>query len=159
MSQLNIINLEREIAANSQMKSMQNKYMEYKGFRIFITTFNLNSKLPKESLGENWLCVDPNPPDVYAIGFQELDSSREAFIFGETPREEEWLKAVTVSLHIKAEYVKVKSIRLIAMMLVVFVRKELQDSVTDVATCTVGTGILGKMVMLFYKILFSTLIF
>lgn len=31
------------------------------------------------------------------------------------------------------------------MMLVVFVKKELQNFVTDVASCTVGTGLLGKM--------------
>lgn len=71
----------------------------------------------------------------------------------DTPREEEWLKAVTVSLHIKAEYVKVKLIRLIGMMLVVFVKKELQEHVSDVAACTVGTGILGKMVSILFPIL------
>lgn len=78
MSQLN---LEREIAANFQMKAMQNKYMEYKGFRIFVSTYNVNGQFPKVSLGDNWLNSDPNPPDIYAIGFQELDLSREAFIF------------------------------------------------------------------------------
>lgn len=148
MSRLNSVNYEREIAANFQMKSLQNKYMEYKGFRIFISTFNVNGKFPKVSLGDNWLNSDPNPPDIYAIGFQELDLSREAYFFSDTPREEEWLKAVVVSLHIKAEYIKVKLIRLIGMMLVVFVRKELQDCVTDVSACTVGTGILGKMVII-----------
>ena len=41
-----------------------------------------------------------------------------------------------------------KLIRLIGMMLVVFVKKELQEHVSDIAACTVGTGILGKMVCL-----------
>lgn len=83
MSRINnsSINLEREIAANSQMKSLANKYMEHKGFRIFISTFNVNGKFPKESLGDNWLSSDPNPPDIYAIGFQELDLSKEAYLF------------------------------------------------------------------------------
>jgi len=146
MNRINsIINLEREIAANSQMKSLANKYMEYKGFRIFCSTFNVNGKFPKESLGESWLSSDPNPPDIYAIGFQELDLSKEAYLFTDSPREEEWLKAVTFSLHTKAEYVKVRLVRLIGMMLVIFVKKELQEYVSDVSSCTVGTGLLGKM--------------
>jgi phosphatidylinositol-bisphosphatase len=64
----------------------------------------------------------------------------------DTPKEEEWLRAVTLSLHPKANYVKVKLIRLIGMMLVVFVKRDLVEFVTNVSACTVGTGILGKMV-------------
>lgn len=81
MSRINSVNLEREIAANCQMKSLQSKYIDFKKFRIFITTYNVNAKQPSASLGENWLSVDPNPPDIYAIGFQELDLSKEAFLF------------------------------------------------------------------------------
>ncbi|RWS22603.1 Type II inositol-1:4:5-trisphosphate 5-phosphatase-like protein, partial [Leptotrombidium deliense] len=105
----------------------------------------VNGQNASVSLGEYWLACDPNPPDIYAIGFQELDLSKEAFLFNDTPREEEWLQACVHSLHPNAEYAKVKLVRLIGMMLVVFIKKELQEYVTNIGAETVGTGILGKM--------------
>ena len=39
--------------------------------------------------------MDAEPPDVYAIGFQELDLAKEAFVFAESEREAEWTTVVT----------------------------------------------------------------
>ena len=39
--------------------------------------------------------MDEDPPDLYAIGFQELDLSKEAFVFMESEREAEWTLVVT----------------------------------------------------------------
>jgi phosphatidylinositol-bisphosphatase len=44
---------------------------------------------------------------LYAIGFQELDLSKEAYVFSESPKEEEWRKLVSVSLHPGAKYKQV----------------------------------------------------
>lgn len=57
---------------------------------IFIGTWNVNGQPPNGIKLNEWLSYDKTPPDVYAIGFQELDLTKEAFLFNDTPREEEW---------------------------------------------------------------------
>lgn len=62
--------------------------------RIFVGTWNVNGQPASVSLSD-WLTSlgseNSEIPDIYAIGFQELDLSKEAFLFNETPREGEWL--------------------------------------------------------------------
>ena len=38
--------------------------------------------------------VDSEPPDLYAIGFQELDLSKKAFVINESVRERDWTEIV-----------------------------------------------------------------
>lgn len=61
-----------------------------KNYSIFVGTWNLNGQPPTTSL-RPWLSCDSEPPDLYAVGFQEIDLSKEAFLFNDTPREAEWL--------------------------------------------------------------------
>lgn len=137
----------RESVIRAKMTMLEEEYMDLQSFRIFIGTWNVNGQDVSTSLGEHWLACDPSPPDFYAIGFQELDLSKEAFLFNDTPKEEMWYKACKHGLHPKASYELVKLVRLIGMMLIVFVKKELKQFVTEVSAETVGTGILGKMVL------------
>nr|XP_025046006.1 type II inositol 1,4,5-trisphosphate 5-phosphatase isoform X2 [Pelodiscus sinensis] len=79
------------------------------------------------------------------FSFQELDLSKEAFFFNDTPKEEEWFKAVTDSLHPDARYAKVKLIRLVGMMLLLYVKADHALNISEVEAETVGTGIMGRM--------------
>lgn len=141
----------RETNIRLQMALLEEHYTELKNFTIFIGSWNVNGQNCTVSLGEHWLAVDETPPDLYAIGFQELDLSKEAFVINNPTREEEWFQACFAALHPDAKYVKVKLIRLIGMMLIVFVKKELEQYVCNIAAETVGTGILKMVRCLTFK--------
>lgn len=132
-------------AIAAHMNLHEAEYTDSKQMRIFVGSWNVNGQPAFATPVNIWLNCDPFPPDVYAIGFQELDLSKEAFLFNDSIREQEWLHICHASLHPKANYVKLKLIRLVGMMLIVFVKKELEQYVTNVAAVTVGTGLMRKM--------------
>uniref|UniRef100_A0A8D2L759 phosphoinositide 5-phosphatase n=1 Tax=Varanus komodoensis TaxID=61221 RepID=A0A8D2L759_VARKO len=134
----------RESIIRSQLLQKQDLYTHLKNFRFFVGTYNVNGQSPRESL-HPWLSQGPVPPDVYCVGFQELDLSKEAFFFNDTSKEEEWFRAVTESLHPGAKYAKVKLVRLVGILLLLYVRTELAGNVAEVEAETVGTGIMGRM--------------
>ncbi|XP_033013370.1 type II inositol 1,4,5-trisphosphate 5-phosphatase isoform X1 [Lacerta agilis] len=134
----------RDTIIKSQLLQKEDEYTYLQGFKFFVGTYNVNGQSPKETL-QPWLSQDAEPPDIYCVGFQELDLSKEAFFFNDTPKEEEWFKAVTESLHPEAKYAKVKLIRLVGMLMLFYVRTELAVHVSEVEAETVGTGIMGRM--------------
>ncbi|CAI5781866.1 type II inositol 1,4,5-trisphosphate 5-phosphatase isoform X3 [Podarcis lilfordi] len=134
----------RDTIIKSQLLQKEDEYTYLQGFKFFVGTYNVNGQSPKETL-QPWLSHDAEPPDIYCVGFQELDLSKEAFFFNDTPKEEEWFKAVTESLHPEAKYAKVKLIRLVGILMLFYIRTELAVHVSEVEAETVGTGIMGRM--------------
>ncbi|KAM6239671.1 type II inositol 1,4,5-trisphosphate 5-phosphatase [Porphyrio hochstetteri] len=134
----------RDTIVKSQLVQMEDSYTHIQSFRFFVGTYNVNGQSPKESL-QPWLRCDAEPPDIYCVGFQELDLSMEAFLFNDTPKEEEWFKAVTDGLHPGAKYAKVKFVRLVGIMLLLYVKADLAVNISEVEIETVGTGIMGRM--------------
>ena len=76
-SRMNRSTSAQEIA--SQLKAIEARYLKYKGFQIFVTTYNVNKRSPNETdqLGDDWLTMDANSSDIYAIGLQEADLTRD----------------------------------------------------------------------------------
>ncbi|EEB13064.1 Type II inositol-1,4,5-trisphosphate 5-phosphatase precursor, putative [Pediculus humanus corporis] len=140
----------REQIIKHYMTLKANEYTYTQNVKIFIGTWNVNGQPAAVSLSD-WLTTTnpeyPDVPDIYAVGFQELDLSKEAFLFNETPREGEWLEAVSNALqnHKSVTYHKICLVRLVGMMLIVFVQDKHIDHVRNVVSDTVGTGIMGKM--------------
>ncbi|KAK1340181.1 hypothetical protein QTO34_018746 [Cnephaeus nilssonii] len=134
----------RETLVKSHLMQKEEDYTYIQNFRFFVGTYNVNGQSPKECL-QPWLSHGIQAPDVYCVGFQELDLSKEAFFFHDTPKEEEWFKAVSESLHPDAKYAKVKFIRLVGIMLLLYVKQEHAAHISEVEAETVGTGIMGRM--------------
>ncbi|XP_052572516.1 LOW QUALITY PROTEIN: type II inositol 1,4,5-trisphosphate 5-phosphatase [Peromyscus californicus insignis] len=134
----------RDTIVKSHLVQKEEDYTYIQNFRFFVGTYNVNGQSPKECL-RPWLSHSTQAPDVYCVGFQELDLSKEAFFFHDTPKEEEWFKAVSESLHPGAKYAKVKLIRLVGIMLLLYVKQEHAAYISEVEAETVGTGIMGRM--------------
>nr|XP_039261080.1 inositol polyphosphate 5-phosphatase OCRL-like [Styela clava] len=138
----------REQIMQTCMEKRQEEYTIRKPFKIFVGTWNVNGQNPPYEVTD-WLSTDDlvrDPPDIYFIGFQELDLSKEAYVFTESWREDNWIVAVSRSLpHVNVKYHMVKSIRLVGMLLLVFVKTMHVLSIRDVTCHQVGTGLLGRM--------------
>lgn len=134
----------RESHIRHQMTLREDSYTNIHNFTVFAGTWNVNGRSPTVGLAE-WLSVDEEPPDVYGIGFQELDLNTETFLFNNTPKEQEWLNAVLNGIHPKAKYKNVRLVRLVGMMLIILVQEKHFAYVSKVAIDTVGTGIMNKL--------------
>ncbi|XP_063055159.1 type II inositol 1,4,5-trisphosphate 5-phosphatase isoform X2 [Engraulis encrasicolus] len=134
----------RDNLIRCELQKSEASYTNLHNFSFFLGTYNVNGQTPKERLGP-WLSSTPDPPDVYFVGFQELDLSKEAFIFNDTPKESEWINAVIEGLHSDAKYAFVKHVRLVGIMLLCFVKTEHAEHIQEVEAETVGTGIMGRM--------------
>ncbi|TMS10811.1 Type II inositol 1,4,5-trisphosphate 5-phosphatase [Larimichthys crocea] len=134
----------RDNLIRCELLKNEDLYTYLEDFSFFLGTYNVNGQTPKESL-RPWLSCTLNPPDMYCVGFQELDLSKEAFFFNDTPKELEWTKAVSEALHPDAKYALVKLVRLVGIMLIFYVKKQHAEFISDVEAETVGTGIMGRM--------------
>ena len=95
----------RESVVKYQMSTKEDQFTEIQHFTVCCATWNVNGQSPSSSVRE-WLSQCEEPPDLYAIGFQELDLSKEAFLFTESVKEDEWKAVVDASLHPKARYIR-----------------------------------------------------
>ncbi|KTF87983.1 hypothetical protein cypCar_00046791, partial [Cyprinus carpio] len=118
----------RDNLIKCELLKNEDAYTYIKNYSFFLGTYNVNGQNPKESLSP-WLASTATPPDFYLVGFQELDLSKEAFLFNDTPKEPEWMLAVYKGLHPDAKYALA----------------EHAAHISEMEAETVGTGVMGRM--------------
>ena len=70
---------------------MRNIYFLFLAFSIYCATWNVNNKSYCDSPLHLWLASSEEPPDVYAIALQELDTSAKAITFSENRPDVLWM--------------------------------------------------------------------
>lgn len=136
----------RESKFQEELERREDEYMTYLPLNIYIATWNVNGQSPGDVRLNEWLNANEGVPDIYAIGFQELDLSAKAFTVSETKPDPIWIQRIMEGLHPGAVYEVLESVRLVGMQLTVVVRKEVRRHVSRFAVASVGTGALNMMV-------------
>ncbi|KAJ9068326.1 hypothetical protein DSO57_1029940 [Entomophthora muscae] len=136
----------KEEWVQKEMQAREDQFTTYDQMRLFVGTWNVNGKYATQSLSPWLLDGNEEEPDIYVLGFQELDLSAEAFLINDSLREEEWCAAVVQGLGDKADqYTKLISKQLVGMFLVIFIKTCHSEDVSEMATDSAGVGIMGMM--------------
>ena len=121
-----------------QLKLREQEFTHYKDLSVFATTWNVNNKPVSEDLTP-WL--QPHlQPDIYVIGLQEIDTSTEAFLMMETPREAYWINLL--SKHLPG-YSRLISRQLVGLLIVVLIKNSLGPHVSNMQADFKGCGVMG----------------
>ncbi|XP_031641168.1 type II inositol 1,4,5-trisphosphate 5-phosphatase [Contarinia nasturtii] len=135
----------RESKFREELERREFEYIVHKDFTIYTATWNVNGRPCGDIELKPWLSATENPPDIYAVAFQELDLSPKAITFSENRPDPIWIRRIMSSLNPNAIYEELVSVRLVGMMLTVIVRQELRKNVLRYSTQAVGTGALNFM--------------
>ncbi|MCP9260301.1 BMA-OCRL-1 [Dirofilaria immitis] len=132
------------------MRDWESRYSTYTTSSIFVTTFNVNGRMPTLEALPNWLtCGGASAPDFYIIGLQEMDLSPQAFLMNTSTRHTGWQIVVQKSLPASAAYILVQEVRLVGILLMIYRRidckVQVKDAATDVEVVPTGFPLLGRM--------------
>ncbi|KAE8601793.1 hypothetical protein XENTR_v10013798 [Xenopus tropicalis] len=151
----------------SVLKSISERQLEftnYKRTRVAMGTWNVNggkqfrSKILSTSELTDWLLDSPklsgtpdfqddesNPPDIFAVGFEEMvELSAGNIVSASTTNRKVWAEQIQKALSRSHRYILLTSGQLVGVCLFVFVRPYHMPFIRDVATDTVKTGLGGK---------------
>ncbi|XP_058831685.1 inositol polyphosphate 5-phosphatase OCRL-like [Topomyia yanbarensis] len=132
----------RDSKFKEELDRRRHEYIVYEPYKIYTATWNVNGQTSEDIELPEWLSTTDDPPDIYAVGFQEIEWTPEKIIMNETKIDRTWVNKVMMGLHKGAAYEELASVRLVGMMLTVAVKKSLRDQISDCLTAAVGTGTL-----------------
>ena len=126
----------RQAYIRSKMEKAALDYSDPVGLRILCGTFNVNGRKPIAADGEtpidltSWIRAGAGagagPPDVVAVGFQELDLAASNFLLNNSDFSGLWRPVIESALGRLGEYTLVASKQLVGMLLLVSSQKEVR---------------------------------
>nr|XP_016939364.1 type II inositol 1,4,5-trisphosphate 5-phosphatase [Drosophila suzukii] len=132
-----------------ELKKRESEYIVYKDIIIYCATWNVNNKTCSDNSNplRPWLACSDRPPDIYAIGLQELDTPTKAMLNSTQVQalEKHWIDKMMDSVHPDVEYEILMSHRLVATMLTVIVRKQLRQHIIRCRPKSVARGIFNTL--------------
>ncbi|VDK68497.1 unnamed protein product [Litomosoides sigmodontis] len=142
--------LSRRDDVEEVMRDWERRYSSYTTTSIFITTFNVNGRMPALEDLSNWLsCGGASAPDFYVIGLQEMDLSPQAFLINTSARHSGWQTIIQKSLPHSANYILVQEVRLVGILLIIYRRigckVRLDNAAIDAEVVPTGFPLLGRM--------------
>uniref|UniRef100_A0A8C5PHG1 Synaptojanin-2 n=1 Tax=Leptobrachium leishanense TaxID=445787 RepID=A0A8C5PHG1_9ANUR len=151
----------------SVLKSMSERQFEYTNFkrtRVAMGTWNVNggkqfrNNILSTSELTDWLLDAPklsglpdfqddesNPPDIFAVGFEEMvELNAGNIVNASTTNKKVWAEQIQKALSRTHRYILLTSVQLVGVCLFVFVRPFHMPFIRDLAVDTVKTGMGGK---------------
>eukprot|EP01084_Bolivina_argentea_P092649 166668_1 len=118
------------------------KFTTKKDVNIFIGTWNVNAKEPKDEI-QTWLIDSQSnfQPDIYVLGFQEIVDLNAANLWIENTANEGWEKQIEDTLGL--EFVNIASRHLVGILLCVYAKHNVRMHVKNLMTSIVGVGLFG----------------
>jgi hypothetical protein len=110
----------------------------YESVKVWVGTWNVNSQTNFPSSLDDWIMNDDY--DLFVFGFQELDTSTEAYLVQDSTREGEWSFLIEKTLK---NHSKVASKQLVGMLILIYVKSNKEKYVSQVNVESLGTGLLG----------------
>uniref|UniRef100_A0AAG5DKC1 Rho-GAP domain-containing protein n=1 Tax=Anopheles atroparvus TaxID=41427 RepID=A0AAG5DKC1_ANOAO len=132
----------RDAKFREELERRRHEYIVHEPYRVYTATWNVNGQTSEDIELPEWLATTETPPDIYAVGFQEIEWTPEKILMNETKIDRTWVDKVMSGLHKGTDYTELASIRLVGMMLTVAVKSSIYSKITDCFTAAVGTGTL-----------------
>ena len=130
------------------LESRKNEYSTPAPVTVHVTTYNANGKPTGESI-QKILQESDEAPDIYAFGLQEIvEFNVGTVMLYDTDSCLKWrehLMAQLAQRHGRERYVPLEMVHLVGTALILFIKAERRSQVSEIATGTVGCGILGTM--------------
>ncbi|XP_035898658.1 inositol polyphosphate 5-phosphatase OCRL-like [Anopheles stephensi] len=132
----------RDAKFREELERRRHEYTVYEPYHVYTATWNVNGQTSETIELPEWLATSDSPPDIYAVGFQEIEWTPEKILMNETKIDRTWVDKVMSGLHKGAIYTELASVRLVGMMLTVAVKSTIYPKINDCLTSAVGTGTL-----------------